>query len=194
MKRQGFFPAAAMLWIALGMAMLGVLVERFAFIATLSPDSWNRAMHGETADIGLELGENWLYESFEAGDIPRARDYLFSDPMQKISALRHDGSAVSWSPPYPDADLEIYIADTSYDIEIFGNSPKNLIPVIAHQLPSEENGHTGRYFYFIRSSAGRPGKNFRMVCEELLEFVVEGPFGEFKGATRLFYKSKAVSN
>lgn len=193
-KRPAFFSAIAMLWIVLGMLVLGVLVEHFSFVVSLAPDSVERMTREEAADIGLELGEDWLYRAFEASDIPRARPDLTDDSLGKLSALRHDASGVEWESAYPSADLEIYIADTSYDKEIFNKLPPYAIPVIPHQLPSEENEQTGRYFYYVRSSAGVTGKNLRTVCEELLEFVVEGPFQEFKGATRIFYRSKTIPN
>ena len=173
--------------------MAGIAIERASYLVSSWCDASPDIIQRECAQNGLDEAENWLFRAFELGDTPRARNVHAANPLQKIEAVRVDGSGFEPETPPPGADVEIFIADASFDIALFPSSrPPYAVPVIPHELPSLENGNRGRYHYFIRSSAGTDERNYRTVCEEFLQFDVDATFGRIVDVRRVFFRSASA--
>jgi hypothetical protein len=192
-RRDGFFSAHALFWIILCTLVVGIVTERTTHIVSSWRDVSPDIAQSELASAAIEAAENWLFRSFEMGYAPRANNVHASSPLQKIEAVFVNGESFDPEAYFPGLDVDIFIADTSFDAATL--PPGALlfaVPSIPHEPPDTENGNRGVYRYFIRSSAGSEARNYRAVREELLRFEVDGTFGTPPDARRVFSRSETV--
>ena len=170
--------------------MAGIAAERITHLVSSWRDASPDVVQRTRAEAGLDEAEDWLFRAFESGDVPRARNVHAPQALQRIEAVRSDGGGFDAEAAFPGVDLEIFIADASFDVAIFpSNRPPYAIPVVAHEPPSAENGNRWRYYYFLRSRAGSDGRDYRTVCEELLQFEIDAAFGTIADVRRIFFRS-----
>jgi hypothetical protein len=191
-RRGGFFSAYALFWIVLFMLITGIVMKRITHIVSSWRDVSPDIVQSELSSAALEAAEDWLFRSFELGYAPRANVNAPS-PLQKIEAVRVDGRSFDVAAYFPEQDVDIFIADTSFDAALLPPSALTFaVPSIPHELRDAENGSRSVYRYFIRSSAGSEARNYRAVREELLQFEIDATFGTIADVRRIFSRSETV--
>ncbi len=191
-RRRGFFGAHALFWMLLCTLVAGIAVERITHVIVSWRDTSPDAVQRARAEVALEAAEDWLCVSFGSGDTVCARNVYETNPLLKIEAVRIDGSRFELDAALVSRDVEVFIADASFDVALFSPEiPPYAIPSIPHDLPTPANGNRGRYRYFVRSRAGTDERNYRTVCEELLEIEHDATFGTVVDVRRVFFRRRS---
>jgi hypothetical protein len=179
--------------VMLALALLGVAFERVTAAARINAPA-HRSRAREASFLGIKMAEDWLMTSALGNDFPAAQDAFGSVSLDRIEAVRMDGSRAEWhGGAVHNATVNVYVADVSYDKYLFGGelARKAGVPAIP-RMPGVNSGDTVVRYYYLRSRASAGERSF-FDSEEILAISHDKLRGE-TDVERILYRSSSGKN
>lgn len=198
-ERRAFVAPNAIVWMLLFTLIAALAVAGATEGVKLFDDTTADEVQRALARIGADSAEDWLAMSFEGSPspyVPRSAG-LGDTVLERIAARHADGSAFEIDQELRERGVEVYVADTSFDIDAFSYAdgaavlPPYAMPRVPHEMPNADNGYRARYYYFIRSVASHEMTDYISAVEELIYFDVDAATGALVGAGRMFFRSRS---
>jgi hypothetical protein len=196
MKRHGFCIASTLIFVLISSLIGGIMIIRTTEQVKAASNVAIRSWASVGASIcGIKIAEDWLMSSIISKDIPRLSMLGREDPMDRIEALRADGSAARHDLG-DRIDVRLYVADADYESGLFrdasGNLSSSKTPSIP-RIPIVSTAEGFRLCYYLRSSAESGDGRTRIVCEEMISVTFD-LMERVTDVRRLFYRSSAEAD